>query len=259
MQKKNNRPTQTKSDEKEKSLVRLNKFIANAGICNRREADEYIAQGLVKVNGKVVNTVGIKVAMNDIIELDDHRVYPGVKKFVLLNKPKGFTCSHGDADTKSALDLVKKAFDTPSITLHPMDVADKGLVVVTNDLQLASKVNLQKDKTFSLFKIEINKPMTADHFKALSNGLKWKEFVLKPHKISFVEENRHLLGMELNNNQASHLRSAFQQMGYLIKDLDRVVYSSLTKKNLTRGQWRYLTENEIIRLRKQSKGLSTPS
>ena len=101
--------------------------------------------------------------------------------------------------------------------------------------------------------------MTADHFKAISKGLTWKEFVLKPHKISFVEENRHLLGMELNNNQASYLRPAFLQMGYLIKDLDRVVYSGLTKKNLTRGQWRYLTENEIIRLRKQSKGLSTPS
>lgn len=259
MQNKNNKSIQAKSGDKEISLMRLNKFIANAGICNRREADDYIAQGLVKVNGKVVNTVGAKVVIDDIIELDGQRVFPGEKKFVLLNKPKGFSCIQGDKDTKSALNLVKKAFDTPAIALHPMDVADKGLMVITNDLQLVAKLSLQKCKTHSLFKIEINKPMTADHFKALSKGLTWKGFVLKPHKVSFVEENRHLLGMELNNNQASYLRPAFRQMGYLIKDLDRVVYNGMSKKNLTRGQWRYLTENEIFRLRKQSKGLSTPS
>ncbi|MEZ5009276.1 MAG: S4 domain-containing protein [Chitinophagales bacterium] len=253
MQKKRTNSPYLKNDSKEDLPIRLNKFIANAGACNRREADEFIEQGLVKVNGKVVNSVGLKVNMDDRVELDGQRVYPGKKVFVLLNKPKDFSCQAGDKNDKTVLKLVEKAFETKAVTLHSLGKTEKGLVVISNDIQLAQNISKGSNKIISLFKIEIDQPMKTDDFDTFSKGVKWKDELIKPIKMAYVDDNKNVLGLEINVNDSSILEQLFNSLGYKIVDLDRAMYNGLTKKNLARGQWRYLTEREVIQLRKNAK------
>ncbi len=242
---KKRKPTNTSSTKDQ--LVRLNKYLSNAGICNRREADQLIKQGLVKVNGKIVTEMGHKVLLNDKVEVEGKQVYAGEKIFVLLNKPKGFTCKTVfDKNEKLASQLVKKAFSNKINILNPIDSDDKGLLVLTNDVYFAEEVIKIGNHFNAIYKVELNKPIVDEDLDVIK--IKCKDFKL--HKISVIDESRRILGIDISINSNYSIKAIFNKFNYKVESLDRVMYWKLTKKNIARGQWRYLTGKEIEQLRK---------
>ncbi len=231
-------------------LIRLNKFIANAGICSRRKADELIKKGLVKVNGKEVLEVGAKVTKKDIVSYQGKRVFPGKKVYILLNKPKDFISTTKDEhNRKTIMQLVKNATDERVYPVGRLDRNTTGLILITNDGQLAQNLAHPSKNIKKLYKIELDKPVSQQHFDKIKNGVKLEEGIAEVDNLAYTDDSKKIIGIEVHIGWNRVIRRIFESLGYRVKKLDRVIYAGLTKKNLTRGKWRYLSERELIQLK----------
>jgi 23S rRNA pseudouridine2605 synthase len=227
--------------------VRLNKFISNAGICSRREADVLIAAGVVMVNNKVITELGYKVKPDDEVKYDGETIKSYNKRYVLLNKPKGFYSTLGESKgRKTAVKLVQKACKE---LLFPVDKLDKdatGLLLFTNDSDLSKKLNHPRFQSKKLYHVELNKPVTQGHLKKLQEGVDLEDGKTKVIHASHVEDGTSReVGIEISSGKKQVIHRMFESMGMAVVKLDRVRFSGLTKKDLPRGMFRHLTENEI--------------
>ncbi|MCF1420365.1 pseudouridine synthase [Mangrovimonas futianensis] len=226
--------------------VRLNKYISNSGICSRREADEHIALGLVTVNGKVITEMGYKVKLEDEVKYDGARIYPEKKAYVLLNKPKGFATTTSDQKDKTVMDLVANATNAKIKPIGRLGRNSTGLLLFTNDDSITKKFTSSKTGVPRLFQIELDKNLKYEDFKKIEEGLTIDGKDVTVEEISFIDGQAHnQIGLKIKNIGNSIIRNIFDHLGYNIIKVDCVAIAHLTKKDIPRGYWKHLTEQEV--------------
>lgn len=242
---------QEKEAPKKTNEVRLNKFISNAGVCSRREADKLISEGLVKINGEVVAEMGYKVKPNDRVEYNGKLLKKEQYVYVLLNKPRGFiTTTKDPLERKTVMQLVKNACDERIYPVGRLDRNTSGLLLFTNDGEFATKVAHPSSNTQKIYRVELDKPLKEDDEMTLRD----RNFELEDGSpyidgISVNEDDRREIGIELHSGKNRIVRRIFEHFGYTVDVLDRTTLAGLTKKDLPRGKWRYLSEQEMISLK----------
>ncbi len=231
--------------------LRLNKFLANAGVCSRREADEFITAGVVKVNGEVVTELGTKVLRSDEVLFHDQPVKMEKKVYVLLNKPKDYvTTSDDPQQRKTVMDLVKNACPERIYPVGRLDRNTTGVLLLTNDGDLASKLTHPKFLKKKIYHVHLDKAVTAHDIQQIAEGIMLDDGEIKADAIDYADEkDKKQIGIEIHSGKNRIVRRIFESLGYKVVKLDRVQFAGLTKKNVKRGDWRYLTEEEVDRLR----------
>ena len=231
--------------------LRLNKFLANAGVCSRREADEFIQAGVVKVNGEVVTELGTKVLRSDEVMFHDQPVTMEKKVYVLLNKPKDYvTTSDDPQQRKTVMDLVKNACPERIYPVGRLDRNTTGVLLLTNDGDLASKLTHPKFLKKKIYHVHLDKAVTAHDMQQIAEGVQLEDGEIKADAIEYASDtDKKQVGIEIHSGKNRIVRRIFESMGYKVTKLDRVQFAGLTKKNVKRGDWRYLTEEEVDRLR----------
>lgn len=237
---------QNQIEKEDDGLVRLNKYIANAGICSRREADKLIEAGVVKVNGQIVTTLGYKVSPTDVVEVEGQKIKNERKVYILLNKPKDYlTTTKDPQNRKTIMELVKDACKERIFPVGRLDRQTTGLLLLTNDGELADKLMHPKSNIPKLYHVTLNKNLSGTDFEKLSKGIELEDGFIQPDALSYVMGNRNELGIQIHSGRNRIVRRIFEHLGYDVIKLDRVMYAGLTKKNLPRGKWRFLTQQEI--------------
>ncbi len=231
--------------------LRLNKFLANAGICSRREADEFIQAGVVTVNGEVVTELGTKVLRTDTVMFHDQPVKIEKKVYVLLNKPKDYvTTSDDPQQRKTVMDLVKNACPERIYPVGRLDRNTTGVLLLTNDGDLASKLTHPKYLKKKIYHVFLDKNVTAHDLQQIADGIQLEDGEIKADDVQYASPtDKKQVGIEIHSGKNRIVRRIFESLGYRVQKLDRVQFAGLTKKNLKRGDWRYLTEEEVDRLR----------
>ena len=232
-------------------LIRLNKYMANAGLCSRREADEYIQAGKVSVNGTVVTELGTKISRSDVVECDGKVVTPEKKCYVLLNKPKDCVTTSDDPNGRTTvLDIVKNACQERIYPVGRLDRNTTGVLLLTNDGDLASKLTHPKFVKKKIYQVWTDKDITEEDMQRIADGIELEDGEIHADAISYVSEtDRNQAGIEIHSGRNRIVRRIFEHLGYRVTKLDRVYFAGLTKKNLPRGRWRYLTQEEVNFLR----------
>ena len=227
--------------------IRLNKFMANAGLCSRREADEFIQQGLVKVNGEVVTELGTKISHSDTVEYDEKVVALESKCYILLNKPKDCVTTSDDPNGRTTvLDLVKGACDERIYPVGRLDRNTTGVLLLTNDGDLASKLTHPKYVKKKIYHVWTDKDISEEDMQRIADGIELEDGPIHADAISYATEtDRNQAGIEIHSGRNRIVRRIFESLGYHVTKLDRVYFAGLTKKNLPRGRWRYLTQEEV--------------
>lgn len=231
--------------------VRLNKYLANAGICSRREADEFIQAGVVSVNGQVVTELGTKVLRTDDIRFHDQKVSMEKKVYVLLNKPKDcVTTSDDPQQRKTVMDLVKNACPERIYPVGRLDRNTTGVLLLTNDGDLASKLTHPKFLKKKIYHVFLDKKVTAHDMQQIATGITLEDGEVHADAIEYASAtDKSQVGIEIHSGKNRIIRRIFESLGYRVVKLDRVLFAGLTKKNLRRGDWRFLTEKEVDMLR----------
>jgi 23S rRNA pseudouridine2605 synthase len=231
--------------------IRLNKYLANAGICSRREADEFIQAGVVKVNGVVVTELGSKITRADQVVFHNQPVQLESKVYVLLNKPKGFVTTTDDPENrKTVMELVKSAATERIYPVGRLDRATTGVLLLTNDGDLASKLTHPKYEKRKIYQVWLDKAVAMEHMQMIADGIELEDGEIHADAISYVtEEDLTQVGIEIHSGKNRVIRRIFEKLGYRVVKLDRVYFAGLTKKKLSRGKWRYLSEQEVNMLR----------
>ncbi|MDG1332340.1 MAG: S4 domain-containing protein [Crocinitomicaceae bacterium] len=231
--------------------VRLNKFLSNAGIASRREADVLISTGVVSVNGKIVTEMGYKVKPGDEVKYDGHSIKAATKRYVLLNKPKGFVTSLNDPfGRKNAYGLIQKACKEAVFPMGKMDKDAVGLVLYTNDSDLEKKLTHPKHKPVRLYQVELTRKMQPEDMEKLRAGVLLDDGTIRFDKAEYVSgKEMYEIGLEVRSTKSQIVHRALEALGYNISKLDRVTYAGLTKKDLPRGHYRLLTEKEVAFLK----------
>ena len=231
--------------------LRLNKFLANAGICSRREADEFIQAGVVTVNGQVVTELGTKILRTDEVMFHDQPVKIEKKVYVLLNKPKDYvTTSDDPQQRKTVMDLVKNACSERIYPVGRLDRNTTGVLLLTNDGDLASKLTHPKYLKKKIYHVYLDKNVTAHDLQQIADGVQLEDGEIKADDVQYASPtDKKQVGIEIHSGKNRIVRRIFEALGYRVQKLDRVQFAGLTKKNLKRGDWRYLTEEEVDRLR----------
>ena len=231
--------------------LRLNKFIANAGVCSRREADEFIQNGAVTVNGQVVTELGVKVLRSDEIIVNGTPVSIEKKVYVLLNKPKGYvTTSDDPQQRKTVMDLVKNVCPERIYPVGRLDRNTTGVLLLTNDGDLASKLTHPKFLKKKVYHVFLDKNVTAHDIQQISEGIELSDGEVHADAIAYASDtDKSQVGIEIHSGKNRIVRRIFESLGYRVIKLDRVQFAGLTKKNLRRGDWRFLTEKEVDILR----------
>jgi 23S rRNA pseudouridine2605 synthase len=232
----------------ESERIRLNKYIANAGVCSRREADKLIQSGVIKVNGKVVTSLGIKVSAEDVVKFDNQVLRTEKKYYVLLNKPKGYiTTTEDPHHRKTVMQLVKRACKERIYPVGRLDRETTGLLLLTNDGSLAKKLTHPKHNVRKIYHIVLDKSLKKADFLKIQEGLVLDDGPVTIDKLAYVSDNdsRKEIGVELHSGRNRIVRRIFESLGYKVIKLDRVVFAGLTKKDVPRGKWRYLSEKEL--------------
>ena len=231
--------------------IRLNKYMANAGICSRREADEFITGGKVKVNGNVVTELGTKISRDDVVEFDEKVVTPERKCYVLLNKPKDCVTTSDDPNGRTTvLDLVKNACRERIYPVGRLDRNTTGVLLLTNDGDLASKLTHPKFVKKKIYHVWTDKDIAEEDMQRIADGIELDDGEIHADAISYVSDtDRNQAGIEIHSGRNRIVRRIFESLGYRVTKLDRVYFAGLTKKNLPRGRWRYLTQEEVNYLR----------
>ena len=231
--------------------IRLNKFLANAGICSRREADEYITAGVVTVNGQVVTELGTKIKLGDEVKFHDQPVKIERKIYVLLNKPKDtVTTSDDPQERRTVMDLLKNACTERIYPVGRLDRNTTGVLLLTNDGDLASKLTHPKYLKKKIYHVRLDKDLTKADMEQIAAGIQLDDGEIHADAISYTdEEKKNEVGIEIHSGKNRIVRRIFESLGYRVVKLDRVYFAGLTKKGLRRGDWRYLTEKEVNFLR----------
>ena len=231
--------------------IRLNKFLANAGICSRREADTYIQAGVVSVNGEVVTELGTKVSRTDEVMFHDQPVRLEKKVYVLLNKPKDYvTTSDDPQQRKTVMDLVKNACPERIYPVGRLDRNTTGVLLLTNDGDLASKLTHPKFLKKKVYHVYLDKNVTAHDMQQIAEGITLDDGEVRADAVEYASEtDKSQVGIEIHSGKNRIVRRIFESLGYRVVKLDRVQFAGLTKKNVRRGDWRFLTEKEVDMLR----------
>ena len=254
------KPRQTEGFEKERrsyvpgepELIRLNRYIANAGICSRRKADELIEAGVVSVNGEVVTSLGTRVnPATDEVKYNGERLKREKMVYVLLNKPKDYITTTDDPqERRTVMHLVEKATRERIYPIGRLDRNTTGLLLMTNDGELAEKLSHPRNSITKIYQVELNKNLTQGDFNKIEYGLELEDGFIKPDDVSYVQgASKKEIGIQIHSGKNRIVRRIFEHLGYDVIKLDRVIYANLTKKDLPRGRWRHLEEKEIIQLK----------
>ena len=231
--------------------IRLNKYLANAGVCSRREADEFITSGAVKVNGEVVTELGTKVKRSDEVLFNENPVSIEKKVYILLNKPKDYvTTSDDPQQRKTVMDLVKDACPERIYPVGRLDRNTTGVLLLTNDGELASKLTHPKFLKKKVYHVFLDKNVSTEDLQKIADGIELEDGEVHADSIEYADERDHSqVGIEIHSGRNRIVRRIFESLGYRVVKLDRVQFAGLTKKNLRRGDWRFLTEKEVDMLR----------
>lgn len=239
-------------DANDDGLIRLNRYIANSGICSRRKADELIEAGVISVNGEVVTELGSKVdPATDEIRYNDERLKREKMVYVLLNKPKDYITTTDDPqERKTVMHLVSKATKERIYPVGRLDRNTTGLLLLTNDGNLAEKLSHPRNNISKIYQVELSKNLTQGDFNKIQFGIELEDGLIKPDDLSYVVgASKREVGIQIHSGKNRIVRRIFESLGYEVVKLDRVVYANLTKKDLPRGRWRYLEEKEIVQLK----------
>ncbi len=247
--KENRRPGKRRAESLKNTdgSIRLNRFIANAGICSRREADTYIAAGVVTINGKFVTELGTKVQPDDEVRFDGRLITPERKVYLLLNKPKDFVTTTDDPHaTHTVMELVKNACTERIYPVGRLDRNTTGLLLFTNDGEMAKKLSHPSAQVEKVYQVTLDKVVSVSDLQEIASGIELEEGVVSADAISFVEgQEKSVVGIQIHSGQNRVVRRIFEKLGYRVKALDRVSYAGLTKKNIPRGKWRMLNPQEV--------------
>jgi 23S rRNA pseudouridine2605 synthase len=228
----------------------LNKFISNSGVCSRREADELIKMGLVSVNGTTITEMGYKVKPTDDVRYEGKKLTAEKPVYILLNKPKGFiTTTEDPQERHTVMGLIAGACKQRVYPVGRLDRNTTGLLLLTNDGDLADKLTHPSYNVKKIYKVELDKPITKADFETIAGGVQLEEGKATPDDLAIVSDDKKTLGIELHIGWNRIVRRIFEAMGYEVLKLDRVVYAGLDKKDLPRGKWRMLKDSEVVRLK----------
>lgn len=230
--------------------LRLNRYVAQSGICSRREADEFIKAGLVSVNGVIVTELGTKVKLSDEVRFNDERIQGEKLVYLLLNKPKGYvTTTEDDHAAKTVMELVAGACTERIYPVGRLDKNSLGLLLFTNDGDIARQLTHPSLNKKKIYEVQLDKPLTRADFSQLAEGITLEDGEAYCDEISYISDDKKSVGVEIHSGRNRIVRRMFEYLGYSVTKLDRVYYAGLTKKALKRGAWRFLTRDEVNRLK----------
>lgn len=231
--------------------VRLNKYIANSGVCSRREADTYIQTGLVTVNGRIVTELGTKVKTTDDIRFNGERLHGEKKVYILMNKPKDFVTTLSDPHAeRTVMDLISSERCPERVyPVGRLDKATTGVLLFTNDGELTEKLTHPSHKVKKIYQVTLDKPLTQNDFNKILEGLELEDGPIAADTLAYTNDEKSEVGIEIHSGRNRIVRRIFESLDYKVKKLDRVVFAGLTKKNVRRGEWRFLEESEVILLK----------
>ena len=236
--------------EKQIGEMRLNRFLAQSGLCSRREADDFITAGLVTVNGQIVTQLGTKVLPTDEVKFNDSRVQGEKKVYLVLNKPKGYVTSLDDPHAgKTVMELVQGACTERIYPVGRLDKNSLGLLLFTNDGDLTKQLTHPAFRKKKIYQVSLDKPLMRADMDRIAEGITLEDGEIFADEISYVKDNKQEVGIEIHSGRNRIVRRIFEFLGYTVTKLDRVYYAGLTKKNLKRGAWRFLSREEVERLK----------
>ena len=250
-----------KSDEKPRSYpkfnpnqstgeIRLNRFISQSGVCSRREADDFILAGVVTVNGQVVTELGTKILPTDEVRFHDEKLQGEKNVYLVLNKPKGYVTSLEDPHAeKTVMDLVKNACTERVYPVGRLDKNSLGLLLITNDGDITRQLTHPSYRKKKIYQVTLDKALTRADMDSLTEGITLEDGDIFADEVAYASEDKRTVGVEIHSGRNRIVRRMFEHLGYTVQKLDRVYYAGLTKKNLKRGEWRFLTRDEVMRLK----------
>ena len=232
--------------------IRLNRFISNSGLCSRRDADEHIKKGFISVNGKVITDLATKVSPKDDVRFKNKKLIAEKKVYILMNKPKDYVTTVEDPHAeRTVLDLLGPELKTRVYPVGRLDKATTGVLLLTNDGDLTGKLTHPKYKRRKIYHVFLDKAVAKNDLMKLAEGIELDGATIVADAVSYADaEDKSQIGIELHSGQNRVVRRMFEQLGYNVKKLDRVYFAGLTKKNVPRGKWRYLSEKEIVMLKR---------
>jgi 23S rRNA pseudouridine2605 synthase len=228
-------------------MIRLNKYISDSGYCSRREADDLISSGSVKVNGKVVDVLGTKINRTDKVQIGNETLHSEKLKYLLLNKPKGYITTMDDPQKRNTvLQLIDDACRERLFPVGRLDRKTSGLLLFTNDGELANKLMHPKGNISKVYHVVLDKSLTRADLETIANGIELEDGYIKVDSIAYADPNdKKEIGVEIHSGRNHIVRRIFESLGYTVVKLDRTLYAGLTKKDLPRGSWRFLTQQEV--------------
>ena len=234
-----------------KELIRLNKYIASTGLCSRRQADVFIKSGLITVNNKIITELGTRIYQKDIVKYNGERIKEEKRIYILLNKPKDYVTTVEDPHaSKTVLDLVRHACKERVYPVGRLDRTTTGVLLITNDGDLTKRLTHPKFNKLKIYQVTLNKGLKPGDLEKISKGVTLEDGFIKADSISYVNPaDKKIVGVEIHSGRNRIVRRIFEHLNYRIMKLDRVYFAGLTKKGLSRGQWRFLTEKEISMLK----------
>lgn len=248
--KKTKRAVESVETPAEPEHIRLNRHIANAGVCSRRDADELIKNGEITVNGKVVTEMGYKVQQGDVVKYQGKVLNREKFVYVLLNKPKDFiTTTEDEMGRKTVMDLVKKACKERIFPVGRLDRNTTGILLLTNDGELSKKLTHPSHKVPKVYEVNLDKPLDPEHFDQIKKGIELEDGLAAVDDAVILTPDRRYIGLEIHLGRNRIVRRIFESLGYDVLKLDRVSFAGLNKKDLPRGKWRHLDKKEIILLK----------
>jgi 23S rRNA pseudouridine2605 synthase len=253
MKRNNSQKLSTDSKKEAEDKIRLNKYIGNSGICSRREADTLIAEGKVKVNGKVVTEMGYKVDRKDNILVDGKEIKPVKNVYILLNKPKGYLSTTKDPeDRKTVMELIKNATKERIYPVGRLDRNTTGLLLLTNDGELTNEL-IHPSRNFSkIYSVKLERNFAREDAEKLLTGIELEDGLAQVDEVAFINErDKSEVGVKIHSGKNRVIRRLFSALGYEVEKLDRVMFGMLTKRDLPRGKWRFLTDKEVRSLKGQ--------
>lgn len=233
--------------EPQAETIRLNRYIANSGVCSRREADKLIARGLVTVNGQVVTEMGQQVKRNDEVRFEGKKLNPEAKVYILINKPKDMVTTTSDPEgRRTVLDLIEEACEERVYPVGRLDRNTTGVLLMTNDGDLSKKLTHPSSEIRKIYHVFLNKPLEKEHLSLIKKGIELEDGIIQPDEVSYADPiDTTQVGIVIHSGRNRIVRRIFEHLGYTVEKLDRVYFAGLTKKNLPRGKWRFLSKDEI--------------
>ena len=235
-------------------LIRLNKFISNSGVCSRREADELIKMGLISVNGQVITEMGYKVKLTDDVRHEKKKLQAEKPVYILMNKPKGFITTTDDPqERKTVMHLISGVVKERVYPVGRLDRNTTGLLLLTNDGELAERLTHPSYKAKKIYRVELDKNLGKGDFDKIVEGIRFEEGKAMVDDLAYVDDSKNIVGIEIHIGWNRIVRRIFEALGYEVLKLDRVVYAGLDKKNIGRGEWRFLRQDEVTKLKHFNK------